>query len=427
MVGLGMGMGIGHSPRKGGGAVAGPTWAEFVAGLTETQVLDIDFSQLDRHFQNTTGQTLADDAGENIALALDDASTDGRGVVNRLLYSNAFDNAAWTKSTLTASPSGDAFKIVNDNAQANGSVYQSAPFAAAKNIVALFNVATGTFVSNTVGAFDSYTITALADSWYRISVVLDSQVATAEFKAVEWNRVSIQSFFGSIRYYPKDSVAATGDGTSGILIRKAQVEAGTAATAYQENRATVGGPGNHGLQASATLQGKRQAGGVCRYDGIDDNHLTTFLAQNGAMTLLYHGTIDATISATQMFLGASGSGANRCWLAVTTSGFIGAGVGSESTSTIVGTTDVRGKTVVAALTFDGSTVTLFLRVDGATTTEYSAAQASTPTTSIPFRIGSYNNNGTAAGFAKVDAKRLRAAHKGMTLAEFTSIAAALAA
>ena len=186
-------------------------------------------------------------------------------------------------------------------------------------------------------------------------------------------------------------------------------------------------PGNHGYQESATLQGKRQAGGVCRYDGIDDNHLTTFRAQNGAMTLLYHGTIDATIAATQMFLGASGSGANRCWLAVTTAGFIAAGVGSESTSTIVGTTDVRGKEIVAALTFDGSTVDLFLHVDGSATEEYSAAQASTPTTTVAFRIGAYNNNNTAAGFAKVDAKSLKAAHRAMTFAEFKSIAANLAA
>lgn len=383
----------------------GVSWSQWIAGLTAAQVLDVDFSYTDRHFQDTSGVTLADDAGENIALASDSAFWDGKTFAALVasqpeLVSNGDFGSLTGWSGLSAT-------LVGGEAQITG--------------VGAMNSSAANWFAQTVG-YSRY-------SWYRVAYEA-THVSTAS---------SLEAGFG---YNPKRVVtsAANGGVKSGYMFfaqadslgggapwQVTSFAAGSTAVWKVDNVSAKLVPGSHGQQASSGLQGKRQAGGVCRYDGADDNHLTEFRAQNGAMTLLYHGTVAAFLAGTQMVLGASGSSANRCWLAITTSGLIAAGVGSESTATIVGTTDIRGKTIVAAVTFDGTTVNLFLRVDGATTQEYSATQAGTPTTTVPFRIGAYNNNGTAAGFAAVDAKSLKAAHKAMTLTEFTSIAARLAA
>lgn len=390
-----------------GGGEAPVTWADFISGLTATQVLDVNFAETDRHFQSRFGPTLADDAGENIALAMDDAAWGGLSLAvvaaaaTELVVNGTFDAniTNWTAFAAQPGSGWDAGRMkVVGTAGSQGYYQDVSGLTAAQTYVVAGTVETD------AGAVNSGALSSRVGG----SMTSIVEIATAAPGASQTSFKYITGQTG-IRVY----------GVAGYLA--------VAGLAWFDNISCKLIVGNHGVQATSSLQGKRQAGGVCRYDGTDDNHLTTFLAQNGAMSLLYHGTVAASLAATQMVLGASGSSANRCWLAITTGGFIAAGVGSDSTATIVGTTDVRGKTIVAAVTFDGSTVKLFLRVDGVTTEEYSAAQASTPTTAIPFRIGAYNNNGTAAGFADVDAKRISAAHKVMALSEFTSIAAAWAA
>jgi len=420
---------------KGGGVAVGPTWGEWIADLDGTQVLDIDFERTDRHWQDVAGATLADDAGENIALAFDQSQDDGRGIVNQLVYSDDFANASWTKNSVSVA-------VVADSDGEADLVYPAST-GTGSQIRRLFGSVSSVVVTNSISAKAAgknwlyvYNAQGNVAAWFNLATGAVGTVGGGVTAAIAddgggyW-RCSVTATVTYRGYFVgvadgNGSTSVTASGIDGVYVRAAQQEFG-ALTAYQPNGATVGGPGEHGIQTLSNLQGKRQAGGVCHYDGSDDNHLTTFLAQNGANTMIYHGTVAASIAATQMPLGASGSGANRCWLAITTAGYIAAGVGSQSSATIVGTTDVRGKEIVAAVTFDGSTVKLFLLVDGVTTEEYSAAQDSTPTTSIPFRIGAYNNNGTAAGFAQIDAKSLKAAHKSMSLAEFTSIAADLAA
>ena len=51
---------VGIARIKGGGV----SWRTFTAGLTEAQLLDVDFGYTDRHFQTSSGETLAD-AGEH--------------------------------------------------------------------------------------------------------------------------------------------------------------------------------------------------------------------------------------------------------------------------------------------------------------------------------------------------------------------------
>lgn len=171
--------------------------------------------------------------------------------------------------------------------------------------------------------------------------------------------------------------------------------------------------GNHALQATSGARPTYRATGA-RFDASDDNLLTEYLAQAGANCIIAKLTVPATLAATQVICGASGAGANRCYLAVNTSGQLCGGVGSDDEATIKGSNDLRGQTVYVGLAFDGTTVRLFEE----TAEVYTGAQNSTPTTTIPFRIGAKNDNGTAAAFSGADIEGIVVGRQMLTLAQF---------
>lgn len=368
---------------RGARAQWNQTWALWSAGLTAAQVLDVDFANTDRTFQTVTGTTLADDAGESIALALDSGSWGGRSLADEVAAQDEL------RATGAIGLVGTAAAATYDTSTGEGQVTRVA-FPGDQSYVSFPTVAGAYYELDVVSAVNN-----------SISI---RQGSTSGTIALSTSNVRTKYRF-----------AATGSG----IYFTASSNATFTFTVHSLKLI----PGNHGVQATGTSQPARQAGGVSRYDGSADNLLTGFLAQSGAMTVVYHGTVPASLGALQVLMGSSGASANRCWLGVTTGGLLAGGVGSESEGTIVGTTDVRGKEIVAALTFDGSTATLMLLVDGAVSTEYSGAQASTPTTAVPFRLGAMNNNGTAGSFAAIDANSFKAAHKAMTLSEFRAVAA----
>jgi hypothetical protein len=179
---------------------------------------------------------------------------------NLVTYSEQFDNAAWSKinSTITpdvtTSPDGtvDAEKMIaadgialNSSSIRSASISKSAvattytytAYAKASefNRVRLYvqDAATTANISDvtvslvdgsitsaarTIGAFSSASAVVLnaGAGWWRVCLTFTSSTETALFA----------------RIYTADSVAATGDGTSGIFIYGAQVEAGAFATSY---------------------------------------------------------------------------------------------------------------------------------------------------------------------------------------------------
>jgi len=231
-----------------------------------------------------------------------------------------------------------------------------------------------------------------------------------------------------VRFTTTPSVAATPRTTTGsyaeyLLNATATVIAPfSSATANLsiDNVSVKAVAGNHGYQSTPGSRPTIQTAGgrlFLRFDALDDSLLTPFLAQNGANSIIAKVTVPASLAATQVIAGSSGSGANRCFLGVNTSGQLCGGVGSDSTTTIVGTTDLRGLTVVVGLTFDGTTVKLFVEE----AEEYSAGQNSTPTVTIPHCIGANNNNGTAGSFFGGDIYHCVAVRKARTLAQFLAI------
>jgi predicted hotdog family 3-hydroxylacyl-ACP dehydratase len=171
--------------------------------------------------------------------------------VNLLTYSEDFSNAAWTKtnasvtSNATVAPDGatTADKLVEDattnfhrvqqtvtatNATHTYSVYLKAGertsgalqiydgVALATRALAYFDLTAGTVSLTTTG---TASIQNAGNGWYRCSVV--TSVALSAGSALAW----IYPTIGTNQTY-------TGDGTSGIFIWGAQLEAGAFATSY---------------------------------------------------------------------------------------------------------------------------------------------------------------------------------------------------
>lgn len=183
-------------------------------------------------------------------------------------------------------------------------------------------------------------------------------------------------------------------------------------------------PGYHALQSTSGDRPQYQSG-YLRGDGSSDNLLTTWLCGAGANTAIAKCVVPGSLAGTQALVGTIAT--TRFLLGFNTSGNVIGRIGTDATTGITGTADLRSKTVVVAVSIDGSTVKLFAYSDGAATEQYSGAQAGAAESVSPCRLLAYNNSGSAAAFFSGDLGRTIAARKAMSLAEFTAIAPLLAA
>lgn len=258
----GIGLGLGTVPSLSSTPLAyrlAPTLTLSFAGAT---ALDprITFTRASSAtFTNSAG--LVASAATNVArLDYDPVTLQPKGLLieeartNLLTYSEQFDNAAWTKnlasvtSDVTVSPSGivDADKIIEAVGVSDHSVYRNPTllvntaytfsiFAKANtrtkigialgftayggiSVRAHFNLITGTFITS-ANSPEAYSIVDVGNNWYKISITKTTSVAGN----------------GSVAVYTLDESGAftyNGDGTSGLYIWGAQLEAGAFATSY---------------------------------------------------------------------------------------------------------------------------------------------------------------------------------------------------
>ena len=364
-----------------------------------------DFTKTDRYFQVVSLLTLADDVGEAIGYALDGRQWQGLtypaflAAQPELVTNGNFDANIddWFSVNTLGQPSGQATISLSSNRLRNTA-----------NGTSLSRYATHLISGLTVGGsvLMSGVVNKQTQAWTQVGLrvgVTSGHVPTTLSTNFASGDVSFSNFsdpLQSTSYYL--NLVATAD-TAALI-------------ADFDDMSVKAIPGEHSRQASGTLQPLRQAGGA-KFDGSDDNLLSSYLAAAGSNFIVAKTTVPASLAATQVIAGASGASANRAFLAINTSGFACGGVGSDTTTTIVGSTDLRGTEANIALTFDGATVRLI--VNGAI--EYEAPQNGTPTTAVPYRIGALNNNGTGASFYAGAIKALAVGREYLTAARFGQI------
>lgn len=326
-----------------------------------------DFSKTDRTFQESAGETAADDDAEVVGLALEQSQWGGR-----------------TLAEVIAAQS----EII-----ANGSF----------SVDANWSKGTGWTIEGGLGVGASTSLALIqgpvltAGNWYRRVFDLVSRSTGSA-------RVDFTGDGGPAKLvagtYPSFGLAT---GTS-ALVQGVSSFSGTV-----DNVSIKHIPGNHSRQATGGARPQRKTGGFLRFDGSDDNLLTT-LNPSAAFTMVAKFNV---ATASRVMLGTRASGTTHCFLGLSSGGLLAGGVGAQVTSTINGGGDVRNTTGVGALSYDGTTVKLFW--NGAQV--YSAAQSGLATTTVPLRIMSLNDNGTASSPQSGDLFKAFAINRALTPAE----------
>ena len=344
-----------------------------------------DFSLADTLFQEATGITPAG-VDQNVGLALDVSKWGGKTLAQVLagqpeLVTNGDFSAGttgWTVNDIGATLAvvGGELELTAD-AGAKGAMQQIVIPANTTVRLRVGKVRLGTSASGLLR------IDTIAGSW---AIVPGSNPLTLTGSNQAW-----------------ETICRTG--AAGITIN-IYLRAGAAGTCYLDDVSIKEIPGNHASQATSGARPVLKAGGLTRYDGSDDNLLTT-LVPSAAMTLAFKGKIT---SASKGIISSRTASTDAVELAINASGNLIANVGS---GVLTGASDIRGITGIGILVFDASTTELYWngsQVD-------SDARAGSVNTTVPFRVGCRNTSGTGSLFADADIYQALAINRALTPAE----------
>lgn len=255
---FGFGFGLG-GPQASLSAIRGPSLSLVFAGASALDPRITFTRNSNATYFNSSG-TLTVASANTPRFDYDPVTLAARGLLieeqrtNVLTYSEQFDNASWTKSNVTVTPNaavapdgtttadliyptttGTLRQLYNASQSLTGTHTMSfCCKAAGFSTVAIlftagvssittgsfFNLANGTVGTNGSGAGSVYneTITALGNGWYRCTITIDSTASS--------RRACLTVCDGD------NNFTATANGTSGIYLWGAQLEAGAFATSY---------------------------------------------------------------------------------------------------------------------------------------------------------------------------------------------------
>lgn len=363
----------------------------YLASLSDG--LYYDTTKLDRFFQESVGPTLADDIGEAMGLALDQRTWGGLTLAEVIATQpNLTPPGSWTTSYHpvqgsalgSESPPG-TLNIIGDGTNA---AREKQAFATVPNATYRLDcTAAGTTGNIFIGTSDGGA--QIANTAFAVGVNVLYFVATATTTYLAFNKTG--------------AVQAT---ISAVSVRRV--------------------PGNHAQQATGNLKPTRQTTGA-KFDGADDNWLTPYKNGGAGDFIVALVSVPASLPAVTLFAGSRAAWASARFFVGfnVTTGTVAAGVGSVSVGTggLSGSISRLGTDVVVGLSADGSVVRLF---DDASLVAETAQIGSIDTT-VPYRIGCFNDNGGASTFFGGSVKKLVAGREQLTLARYLQIRSALLA
>ncbi len=377
--------------REGGGDIITSIFADGTDGFY------FDFSKTDRLFTTPTGAVPADDPGENIGRALDSHSWQGRTYAQQLaVQPQLVVDGDFASGGVGNWPSGATLTATAAVVDGALEVTPTADFG--RRVQAIATV-----------AGRAYRITGRGK---RVSGSAGSNVYINVNRTTSQSDDLIVSVINSTGWVDFDYtfVATTAAATICLSVRTGNVGAFDDISVKEI-------PGNYGAQATTSAQPKWQTGGLARFDGTDDNLLTTLAASNTGMTLLAKAKLAAT-GGNRGVMGVNGAdGVSRCFLAFDASGYAAGGVGSDSLSVIKGSVNRSGAYCVLGLTIGASTWTLYEQ--GAQTNTGAKNGSCNTTLGIP--LGGLNANGTFGTFANIDLTYALAIKKALTAAQIAAI------
>lgn len=356
-----------------------------------------DFSKTDRLFQSVTGsgtggQLPADDAGENIGLALEAHGWNGLplsaviAAATEFVANGGFDSdlSGWTNAST-------GIGAATWDSTGGGRASLTRPDGS--NIAIL-----------------RQSFTTVVGRTYRVSI--DVAGSDANFRA------------GTSAGATTNLTTAIAAGTGKIFNFVAtattthiQVNANAnGTTTYVDNISIKEVPGNPGTQATTSAQPKWQTGGLARFDGSDDNLLTT-LVPGSAFTFMAKLKLPTTGASTKIISGCRSTTDTRAYLSLNNDGTLSAGLGTQTSLTIKGSVNRNAATGVAAFAFDGTRCELLWNA----VREYEGAQSGGVQTTVPIALGALNDNGMINTFSNPDIYYGLAIKKRLTQAEISAV------
>lgn len=332
-----------------------------------------DFSKTDRLFQNLRN-TPADDAGENICLALESSKWGGRSFAEYLASRTEEANIG-TQSLTVATGSQNA---------GGWDLTATGNFAGVSQTIS--GVAGETFVVD----FEWSGNNEARQLW-----------ATAGGANVNSNSTAAS---GTARLF----VTATGAVTSAIVFLSGSTSGDTIFIKINSIKRVEK---NHGLQATASAQPKWQTGGLARFDGIDDCLSTPLQLGNvGSLVVKFN---KAAGSDSQVIIGQRPNTTEDVFLLLSSAGRVAGSVGTGSS--ISDTANRTGLNTVGAITWNGTTVNLYVQgVLVATQAQSGSVVAGSATVILGSAL-------TSSLFASVDLLHALGIKKALTAAEIAAI------
>lgn len=386
-----------HTRLKGGGF----NLAAFMA--SQSDGFWYDFGQTDRLFQDAFGGNPADDAGEVIGLALSSRLWNGRTLAQQIAQATELavngDFSGGSTGWTDASTAPATFAVTGGQ----GVLTSSGGSRARARQTAAYATEVGRSYRL---ALNLVSLTSSAN--------LLLNVGTAAGGGQIANDALLSGAIGLREYF----FTAT---TTTTFVQLANSLTGVATFDDLSVKEVSRYPAT---QATGTFKPTFQATGA-KFDGTDDNLLTGYVAQAAASGnfLVARVSVPATLGGTQIIAGANDSGgANPFRLGITTAGALRATVGAGSTLDSTGI-DLRGTETVVGLSYDGARVRIF--AGQAQVGDF--AETGAISTTVPFRLGSRNDNGTAATFFAGSIRSILAGRQALETARFNQIAAALLA